>query len=90
MFNQNRSDAVEQGCTMTYNQSVRSSLNFGLRPEGSTANGYRLSFGWSRPTADCPAEGSLTVSLDQAITLNPGQTITVEGDGGVRIELSRL
>jgi hypothetical protein len=90
MFNQNRSDAVEKPCATTHSQTVRTSLSFGLRPEGSTDNAYRVSFGWTRPTGGCAAEGILTVNLDQAVMLDPGQTVTVEGDGGVRIELSRL
>lgn len=89
-FNQSRSEAADERCPPSFSQSTRRSLLIMLRPEGSRADGYRLNASWTRPTAGCEAQGTRSVSIDQAVRLTTGETSVVEGDGGFRVELTRL
>lgn len=88
-FNQNRSEAAEENCPDDYSATAKHSLSIGLRPDGPTKNSYRVNVSWSRPVAGCDGQGSRGVNVDQRVDLEPGQTVTVQGDGGLRVELTR-
>src|SRR5262249_41424449 len=92
MYNQSRSEADLPGCVSNTNgwPMARSSVNFSLRADTIADDGYRLTFGWTRPTTGCGSEGTLSVNLERSVILKPGQSMTVDGDGGVRVELTRL
>ena len=92
MYNLTRSEADQSTCpnSSSYGSMARSSVNFSLRADGASGDGYRVSFGWSRPTSGCASEGTLSVTVDRAVELRPGRSVTVEGDGGLRVELTRL
>ena len=90
-FTQNRSEAAEQSCPQDYGgQSVRATFSMTLRPQGMSAGKYHLSTSWSRPTGSCDDQGSRSVSVDRAVSLKPGETVVVEGDGGLRVEITQL
>lgn len=90
-FTQNRSEAREESCPSDYSgQSARTSFSISLRPQGMAGGKYHLSASWQRPSGSCDDLGSRSVSLDQAISLKPGQTVVAEGDGGLRVELTQL
>ena len=90
-FTQNRSEAREESCPSDYSgQSARTSFSMSLRPQGISGGKYHLSASWQRPSGSCDDLGSRSVSLDQAVSLKPGQTVIVEGDGGLRVELTQL
>ena len=84
----NRTESVDQTCPGPHFRSRRTSLTLSLRPEGPTADSYHLNFGWGRPSGSC-GEGNLGVTIDQTVQLDPGQTFVVQGDGNVRVELTR-
>ena len=46
---------------------------------------------WARPvpSPDCGESGTRTVQINQAVVLEPGQTIVTDGDAGLRVELTR-
>ena len=91
-FSQNRSEAGEQTCPLDYGgQSARTSFSVSLRPQGIGGGGkYHLSSTWQRPNGSCDEQGSRSVSIEQGVALKPGQTVVVEGDGGLRVELTQL
>jgi hypothetical protein len=57
-------------------------------PSGPSA---RVTVNWQRPsdTAGCNPEGSRTVAISETVPLQPGQTATIRGDGGLVVTLSR-
>ena len=88
-FSQNRSEATEPGCASVYPQSVRNSLTLSVQADGPTKDHYRVSVSWTRPNGGCDAQGNRGISLNQAVELKPGRTVTIEGDAGVRVQLTR-
>jgi len=89
---------LQQGDAVCADQSERqiyarrqTGLNFTLRQAYGRSEGQPLSLtaSWTRPSADCALPGTRTVGIDTAIVLAPGQSRAIEGDGGLRIELTR-
>ena len=90
-FNQSRSEAGDQSCPLDYaGGSARTSFSMSLRPQGMSGGKYQLSSTWLRPSGSCQEQGSRSVSIEQGVVLKPGQTVVVEGDGGLRLELTQL
>ena len=51
--------------------------------------GYRLSARYARPSdgGDCP-QGTRTISIEQRFSLEGRKTVTFEGDGGLKVQIS--
>jgi hypothetical protein len=66
-------------------------LNFSLRPSYRRTGNEPLTVTvtWTRASADCALPGTRTIGIDTEVTLDPGTTRVVEGDSGLRIELTR-
>ena len=90
-FTMSRSEAASETCATParYPRSRRTSLNVSLRPDGTSNDSFRVTFAWSRPTGGCATEGNLGVTVDQGLEIARGRTVLIQGDGGVRIELTR-
>lgn len=94
-YSQNWSQASPQACPagVPYDRSERSSINFNVyvQNNGQYGMSYRFDASWARPilASDCGESGTRTVSLNQALRLEPGQTSVIEGDAGFRVEVTR-
>src|SRR5215218_9191321 len=94
-YSQNMSQASTLVCPpgSPYDRSERSSVSFNVYTQnyGQGRPNYRLDVSWARPIIDanCGESGTRTVQINQSVMLEPGQTATVEGDAGLRVELSR-
>jgi archaellum component FlaG (FlaF/FlaG flagellin family) len=94
-YSQNLSQASTLVCPpgSPYDRSERTSVSFNVYAQnyGQGRPNYRLDASWARPIvdADCGESGTRTVQINQSVTLDPGQTATIEGDAGLRVELSR-
>jgi hypothetical protein len=77
----------------SYDRSERSSLNFNVYVQnyGQGRPSYRVDASWGRPikVANCGESGTRTVQINQGVFLDPGETATIEGDAGLRVELTR-
>ena len=88
-YSMNRTEAAPAECPQSFGDRGRSSLNFGLGAGYSDREPlYRLSVSWARASDAACAAGQRTVGLEQQVTLVPGRTVVVEGDGGLRVELT--
>lgn len=94
-YSQNWSQASPQACPpgTPYDRSERSSisLNVYVQNNGQYGTSYRFDASWARPIlpSDCSEAGTRTVSLNQGLRLEPGQTSVIEGDAGFRMEVTR-
>lgn len=89
-FMQNRSEAAPDQCGKAWS-GLRRHVNFGLRADGPEhEDRYRLNFSLNRPNGSCETDGVRGLSVEQPVVLKPGQTVTVDGDGGLKITLRRL
>jgi hypothetical protein len=93
-FSQSKSDASDRGCTSgRYGSEGRSAVNLSLRQSrtGDDQTSYLAEVSWTRPvtTEGCDGNASRTVSLSQSFKLAVGQTLTIEGDGGLRLIITR-
>jgi hypothetical protein len=89
-----RSEAPESSCQpASYSGSQeRYSLNLNLYLRGETTDPMvNVSVSWQRPTKplDCVGDGSRQVQLTQTVRLPPGQSVTIQGDAGLSVTLSR-
>jgi hypothetical protein len=95
-YSQNFSQASTILCppNAPYDRSERSSVNFNLYVQNSGDLGpiYRVDASWQRPIDEggCGERGTRTVQVNKALSLDPGQSGFVEGDAGLRVEVSRL
>lgn len=95
-YSQNLSQASTLVCPpgSPYDRSERTSVSFNVYAQnyGQGRPNYRVDASWARPIVDanCGESGTRTVQINQSVTLEPGQTATIEGDAGLRVELSRL
>jgi hypothetical protein len=50
-----------------------------------------VSVSWQRPskTVGCAGEGTRQVQLTQTVPLAPGQSVTLQGDAGLTVTVSR-
>ena len=94
-YSQNMSQASTMVCPpgSPYDRSERSSVSFNVYTQnyGQGRPNYRLDVSWARPIIDpnCGESGTRTVQINQSVMLNPGQTATIEGDAGLKVELTR-
>ena len=87
--NQTRQEALGPNCPEargTLNRQVQ----FQLMPwsDGSLGR-YRAEVRWARPVLMGCEVGTRTASIEQMVQLLPGQTVVLQGDGGLRLELTR-
>lgn len=94
-YQQSRSEEPV-GCSeqrQRYGSQERNSLNLNLylRDDGSGAPMVNVSVQWQRPSTPpvCVGEGSRQVQLTQTVPLAAGQSVTLQGDAGLTITLSR-
>jgi hypothetical protein len=92
-YSQNFSQASPTACSgNSYDRSERSSINFNVYLQN---NGYGMTYrfdaSWQRPSEDsgCGERGTRTVSVTKALALKPSETGVVEGDAGLRVEITR-
>ena len=70
----------------------REQLEVSLRRQISTDSfdTFNVTAKWERPDEDCQGQGGQrSVSLTSLIAIPPGQTVELEGDGGLRVRLTR-
>ncbi|WP_300974547.1 hypothetical protein [Sphingomonas sp. LHG3406-1] len=92
-----RSEGFAASCPPTPGTRTES-LYFALspiyEPAGTTpvnGNRARLSLNWSRPPAGACGTGTRSLQIeDPGIILEPGRTVTIDGDGDVRISIRVL
>ena len=76
-----------------YDRSERSSINFNVYVQNSGEFGpiYRIDASWQRPIdeAGCAERGTRTVQVSKALSLAPGESGSVEGDAGLRVDVTR-
>ena len=94
-YSQNMSQASTLICPpgSPYDRSERTSVSFNVYTQsyGQGRPNYRIDVSWARPIVDanCGESGTRTVQINQSVMLDPGQTVTIEGDAGLRVELAR-
>jgi hypothetical protein len=94
-YSQNLSQASTELCPpgSPYDRSERSSVSFNVYMQNYGQGrdpSYRIDASWARPIKDanCGESGTRTVQINQAVMLEPGQTSVIEGDAGLRVELT--
>lgn len=93
-YQESRSEAPETVCPTEryYSASQRLSLNLNLYLRDDTIAGWlvNVSVSWSRPArAVACGEGTRQVQLTQTVPLAPGQSVTLQGDAGLIVTVSR-
>jgi hypothetical protein len=94
-YSQSRSEASEAACATVrnYSSQERYSLNINLYLSGEslTTPMVNVSVSWQRPTKtlSCSGEGSRQVQVSQNVLLPAGQSVTIEGDAGLMVTISR-
>ena len=94
-YSQNFSQASLTACPLNtaYDRSERSSISFNVYSQNNGDYGqiYRVDASWQRPTEEtgCAERGSRTVQVTKALRLEPGQSGTIQGDAGLKVEVSR-
>ena len=90
-----RSEAPDAVCAgeRYYSSQQRYALNMNLYLRDGSAPGtmVNVSVSWQRPSKvpSCGGEGSRQVQLTQTVPLAPGQSVTIEGDAGLMVTISR-
>ena len=94
-YSQNFSQASPTPCppNSSYDRSERSSINFNVYVQNSGESGpiYRIDASWQRPIEEggCGERGTRTVQVNKTLALDPGESGSVEGDAGLRVEVTR-
>ena len=94
-YSQNLSQASPALCPnpSPYDRSERSSITFNVYVQNSGEFGpiYRVDASWGRPMGEegCGEQGTRTVQVSKTLALDPGETGVVEGDAGLRVEVTR-
>lgn len=94
-YSQNLSQASPEICPSgsPYDRSERSAISFNVYVQNSGQWGpsYRVDASWSRPLQErnCSESGTRTVQLNHTLVIEPGQTSVVEGDAGLKVEVTR-
>jgi hypothetical protein len=94
-YSQNFSQASPTLCAPNspYDRSERSSINFNVYMQNSGEYGpiYRIDASWQRPSEEtgCGERGTRTVQVNRALALDTGESGVVEGDAGLRVEVTR-
>jgi hypothetical protein len=90
-ISQTRQEALAGDCPGLA-ASLNRQLNVSLRPDFASPQStdrFRLDLRYSRPVQQGCDSGSRGLQLDQQFTLRPGQSLTLTGDAGLRVELRR-
>jgi hypothetical protein len=93
-YQQNFSEAAPDVCPpgSPYDRSERRNISFNVYSQNSSQPGlYQIDASWGRPIRGqgCSGSGTRTVQVNKTLTLQPGETAVVEGDAGLRIEVTR-
>ena len=94
-YTESRSEAPDMVCSNQryYGSQQRYSLNVNLylREDGTNGPAVNVTVRWQRPAKlmTCGGEGSREVQLSQTVPLAPGQSITLQGDAGLAVTISR-
>ena len=75
-----------------YDRSERRQFNFNINPQAYQGGQiYRIDVSWGRPTPEkgCGESGTRTVQINQTVGLDAGETALINGDAGLRVELTR-
>ena len=93
-INYSKREAVQPLCREDQNRydGTQSGININLRSQGDrTAHRYHIDVSWNRSAEprSCGTDGTRSVSVNQQILLPVGETVRVEGDGGLSIQLTR-
>lgn len=94
-YQESRSEAPEAVCAgeRYYSSQERYGLNVNLYVSDNSSPQMRLNLtvSWQRPSKSpgCDGAGTRQVQLTQTVPLAPGQTVTLEGDAGLVVTLSR-
>jgi hypothetical protein len=94
-YSQNFSQASPIPCAPNspYDRSERSSINFNVYVQNSGEYGpvFRVDASWQRPSEEtgCGERGTRTVQVNKSLALDPGESGVVEGDAGLRVEVTR-
>lgn len=93
-YQESRNEAPEAICPgeRYYSSQERYSLNINLysRDDNSAGPAVNVSVSWTRPArAVTCGEGTRQVQLTQTVPLTPGQSVTLQGDAGLTVTLSR-
>ena len=94
-YSESTSEAAEIICpnTPTYGQSERKSLNINIywQETGYQGPAANVSVNWQRPSPglDCTPPGTRSVQISQMVRLVPGQSETIQGDGGLVVKVTR-
>lgn len=87
-FSQNRIEAPPASCADA-RTGWPNNFYFTIMPSyGRAEDEYRIMLRWTRPGEGCVG-AQRTVSLEQPVTLRPGRTVSVSGDAGLRVDLTR-
>lgn len=88
---QSRTEAPSGRCPaeIQYDYGVRA--NFTITVNVRSTSNFSVSIDWTRPASldGCTAAGSRTVRLSQTVELAPGQSVMLEGDAGLKVEIKR-
>lgn len=90
-YAEQRSEPAESRCADGADwPSPATSLDFSIA-RTNAADGYSVSLEWRRPVASatCDEDDERAISLTEIIVLPSGGRVTVAGDAGLAIELSR-
>lgn len=82
----------EIGCPLGNDRFAdrRNAVEFQVRRGyGRNNSRYTVETNWTRPTASCAEQGSLATGFEVQVELDDGETRIIEGDGGLRVELTR-
>ncbi|MEA1013458.1 hypothetical protein [Sphingosinicella sp. LY1275] len=92
---QSRTEAPRAGCPLEKRQdgAVRTDFNISVSAQWlpDAAPQYNVTVDWTRPSASdgCRGGGNREVKLSQMVDVPPGRSVTIEGDGGLRVEIRR-
>jgi len=94
-YQESRSEAPEAVCAgeRSYSSQERYGLNMNMYVSDNSTPQMRinLTVSWQRPsrTPSCDGNGTRQVQLTQTVPLGPGQSVTIDGDAGLQVTLSR-
>ena len=88
-YNQSNRESAEQACP-NYDSGLERNLMVTVgRSYGEDGNRYRVSASWRRPLGNGCDRGQRTAAVEQQVSVAPGQTVRIEGDAGLVVELTR-
>lgn len=94
-YQESRSEAPEAVCAgeRYYSSQERYGLNVNLYVSDNSSPQTRINVtvSWQRPSKSpsCDGDGTRQVQLTQSVQLAPGQSVTIDGDAGLSVTVSR-